>query len=591
MASPDVQRKLTAILCADVVGYSRLMGENEKATVRTLTEYRQVFSDYIERFGGRVVDAKGDTILAEFASVVDAVEGAAEIQRELAERNTERVEERKMLFRIGVNHGDVMVRGEELYGDAVNIAARLESLAEPGGICVSRPVYDQVKQKLKVHFEYMGEQQVKNIAEPVRAYQVLAKPGDGAHRLAKVEQAVSEQTAALELPDKPSIAVLAFDNMSDDPDQEHFSDGISEDIITDLSGLSGLFVISRKSSFSYKRKLVPVQQIGRDLGVRYLLEGSVRRAENRVRVTAQLVDAKSGNHLWAERFDRDLKDLFVLQDEITSEIVTALDVKLVSGEQARYWRKSLKNPKARDLYYQGRDIYNRKTKDANGEARLLFEEVIRLEPGSAIGYTYAGWTHYQDTRTGWSKDPAHSLNQTLKMARKAIALDETNGFAHALMGNFHLLNGQLEKAIAEGERAVALSPSSAAVVTQAAVILHFSSRSEEAIAMANRAIRLRPGFSSGSFLVLGSALRSLGRYNEAIVPLQEVVARNPQFLDARLSLAAAYSAMGKKGKANEQAREIQKLNPRFSVTKYISNLPLKDKKLYGDALRQAGLPE
>ncbi len=405
MASTGVRRKLTAIMAADAAGYSRLMGENEAATLRTLTEFRRVFSELIERFRGRVVNAPGDSILSEFASVVDAVDCGAEIQRELAERNLELVERRRMAFRIGINLGDVMVRGRELYGDGVNVAARLESLAEPGGICVSRAVYDQVKQKLKLHFEYMGEREVKNIAEPLRAYRVLTGPEDAAQRAVRAGQADGKAPPPLPLPDKPSVAVLAFANMSGDPEQEYFGDGLAEDIITDLSKVSGLFVIARNSSFSYKGRNVPVGQVGREMGVRFVLEGSVRKAGDRVRITAQLVEADSGNHLWAERYDRRLEDVFQVQDEITNEIVTALDVKLVEGEQARIWRKSLTTPVARDLYYRGRQFFYRLSREAQGEARALFAQVAAAEPESPLGYVYEALSNWYDAFRGWSQAP------------------------------------------------------------------------------------------------------------------------------------------------------------------------------------------
>ncbi|MCZ6472307.1 MAG: adenylate/guanylate cyclase domain-containing protein, partial [SAR324 cluster bacterium] len=336
-ANKGTQRKLTAILCADVVGYSRLMGDDEEATIEILTAYRKVFTSKIKKHRGRVVDAKGDAILAEFAAVTDSVSCAVEIQQGLAERNIKLADNRRMDFRIGVNLGEVMVKGEEIYGDGINVAARLESLAEPGGICISRNVYDQVKNKLKLEYEYLGEQQVKNIAEPVRAYNVNFTQSDDDK---KVEQPVPISAdslipggISLELPDRPSIAVLAFENMSSDPDQEYFSDGITEDIITDLSKISNLFVIARNASFTYKGRSVNPKQVAGELGVRFVLEGSVRKAGSRVRITAQLIEAATDSHLWAERYDRELEDVFAVQDDITFEIVTALDVKLVKGEQ------------------------------------------------------------------------------------------------------------------------------------------------------------------------------------------------------------------------------------------------------------------
>ena len=386
MAEERAKRKLTAILSADVKGYSRLMGEDEEATVRTITAYREVMTGLIEEQNGRVVDAKGDNLLAEFPSAVDAVRCAVKIQKELKVRNNELPENRRMEFRIGINLGDVIEEQETIYGDGVNIAARLEGLAEGGGICISRMAFDNVKNKLDIGYEYLGEHSVKNITEPVRVYKVLMEPeyagkviGEESPkpkqwRWAAIASAVvlivvagvfavwdfyfrsppieaaSIENMAHPLPEKPSIAVLAFENMSEDPKQEYFSDGITEDIITTLSKSNKLFVIARNSTFIYKGKAVKVKQVAEELGVRYVLEGSVRKSQDRVRITAQLIDATKGDHLWAERYDRDLKDIFALQDEITMKIVTALQVKLTEGEQIRMWGKKMKNL---DLYLKG----------------------------------------------------------------------------------------------------------------------------------------------------------------------------------------------------------------------------------------------
>ncbi len=362
----STQRKLTAILCADVVGYSRLMGDDEEATLESLTAYRKVFTSSIPKFRGRVVDAKGDSILAEFASVVDAVNSAVEIQRELAERNAELTDDRRMDFRIGINLGDVVVKDDAIYGDGVNIAARLESLAEPGGICISRPAHDQVKSKLTLEYEYLGEQQVKNIAEPVRAYRVRTDDPESAS-----PQAPAQET------DKPSrlptIAVLPLANLSNDPEQEYFSDGITEDLITDLSKISGLSVVSRNAVFLYKGKAVNPVEVSEELGVRYVLEGSIRKAANRVRISAQLIDPTTGYHLWAERYDRDLTDIFALQDEISEKIVAALEVKLTAGEQGQVAVRYTDNLEAYDYFLRGRAYQARVTKETTDQAREMFE--------------------------------------------------------------------------------------------------------------------------------------------------------------------------------------------------------------------------
>ena len=350
MERSGIERKLTVILSADVAGYSRLMGEDEEMTLRTLMSYREVIDELIGQHRGRVFGSAGDSVVAEFPSTVDVLRCAEKIPRELDKRNAELPEDRRMHFRIGINLGDVIVEGDNLYGDGVNIAARVEGLADPGGICISQPVYDQVKKKIDLGFLYLGEREVKNIAEPIGVYKVQLVPVEEPR-----PKAAAEPKAAHQLPDSPSIVVLPFANMSADAEQEYFADGITEDLITALSKISGLFVIARNSSFTYKGKAVEVKKVSRELGVRYVLEGSVRKAGNRVRITAQLIDATTGHHLWADRFDRDLTDVFALQDEITTNVVSALQVKLLEGEQARVWRRSTESLEAWDCLTQALD--------------------------------------------------------------------------------------------------------------------------------------------------------------------------------------------------------------------------------------------
>jgi adenylate cyclase len=581
MTEKGFKRKLTAILSADVEGYSRLMDNDEESTIRALTAFREAMTTSINQHRGRVVDTTGDNLLAEFASAVDSVNCAVEIQRELAERNAELSEERKMRFRIGINVGDVVEEEDRIYGDGVNIAARVEGLAEAGGICISGRVYDQVENKLHLEFEFLGEQEVKNIAKPVRVYRVRRK----------TEVDIPELSKKLKLPDKPSIAVLPFLNMSGDPEQEYFSDGISEDIITDLSKLSGLFVIARNSSFIYKDKPVNLRQVGRELGVRYVLEGSVRKGGNQVRITAQLIDAESGHHLWANRFDRKLEDIFAIQDEITEEIVTALDIKLLSGEQALVWRKSLKNPEARDLYYRGREKFNRFTKEAMAEARQLSEQVIELEPDSPLGYALTAGVLTVEVWGGWSKTPTQSLKYAAELSQKAIVLDDTNPDAHAQLGLVYLVNRQFEEAIAEAERAVALSPSGALVAGRAAVIHVHSGMPKEAIVLAKQAIRLNPVPPPFIFNILGVSYRESGQYKEAIAILKEGIARHPEWL-SHYALVTVYCATEQYEEARAEAEEILKIDPLFSLEQHTMRLPYKDpavnERLLAD-LRKAGL--
>ena len=437
MTTQEIKRKLTAILSADGKGYSRLMGEDEKGTVRTLSAYREIMASLIRQHHGRVVDSTGDNLMAEFASVVDAVECSVEIQKELKTRNAELSENRRMEFRIGINLGDVIEEEGRIYGDGVNIAARIESLSEAGGICISGKAYDEVKSKLNLGYKYLGEQTVKNILEPVRAYRVLMEPEEAGKVIGEKKvkprqwqrvafslgvilivivaaavayfnlrpsaprvEVASKEKMAFPLPDKPSIAVLPFVNMSEDPKQDFFADGMTEEIITALSKGPNLFVIARNSTFTYKGKAVKVKQVSEELGVRYVLEGSVQRSADRIRVTAQLIDALTGHHLWAERYDRDLKDIFALQDEITMKIITALQVKLTSGEMIHVLGKGAKNIDAFTKYLQAVDLWTRLTKETNAQAKKLLEEAIALDPEYPGPYIGLAKTYGMDVFLG-----------------------------------------------------------------------------------------------------------------------------------------------------------------------------------------------
>jgi adenylate cyclase len=613
MTEERAKRKLSAVVSADVKGYSRLMGQDEAGTVDRLKEYRTLMTDLIQQYRGRVVDSPGDNILAEFASVVDATEYAVKVQEELKNRNAKLPNDSRMEFRIGINLGDVIEDGERIYGDGVNIAARIEGLAEGGDICISGTSYDQVRNKLNLGYENLGEHSVKNIAESVRVYRVLTEPEAAGkvisekrktrrwialaaavllivvvggmaswfyylRQSSKIEPA-SVEKMAYPLPDKPSIAVLPFTNMSGDPEQEYFSDGLTEEIITALSKIRNMFVIARNSTFSYKSKPVKVQQVAEELGVRYVIEGSIRKAEDRVRITAQLIDALTGHHLWAERYDRKLEDIFAVQDEITEDIVEELDVKLVRGEQTRLWRKSLKNPEARDFYYRGREIVYRFTKEAAAEARELFERVIELEPNSPLGYAWAAWTHYLDAWRGWGKDPAWSLKRAGELAQKALSLDDSNSDAHSLLGWIYLLEGQYEKAIAEGERAMAISPNGADVAFRAAHTYMLYGRSNEAIVLVKKAMRLNPIPPALYFNILGVSYRESKQYEEAISALKEGIARYPEYILSRYALVTAYCAAERYEEARAEAREIFKIDPRFNLKQYTKRLPYKDREV------------
>jgi len=627
MTTQEVKRKLTAILSADVKGYSRLMGEDEKGTVRTLNTYKEVMTGLIQHHRGRVVDAPGDNVLAEFASVVDAVECAVGIQKELKTRNTELSENRRMEFRIGVNLGDVIEDGEQILGDGVNIAARLESLSEAGGICISGTAFDQVRNKLELGYDYLGEQSVKNITLPVRVYKVLMEPeavgkviGEKKtkprqwqrptlylvialivlvaavaiwklyiHPTPPVEVA-SKEKMVFQLPDKPSVAVLPFTNMSGDPKEDYFGDGIAEEIITALSKTPKLFVIARNSSFVYKGKAVNVQQVSRELGVKYVLEGSVRRSGNQLRITAQLIDATTGNHLWAERYDRELKDIFATQDEITMKILTSLRVSLTEGEMARMQAKGTNNLDAYLLFLQGWGEFGRVNKDSILRGRQIAEKAIALDPKYALAYHLLAATYADEVPAGLSENPRLSLKKAMELEQKAIALDNSLALPHALLGWIYTLTLQHDKGIAECEQAVNLEPNSAIAHFYLSMALRYAGRPKEAITVAKEAIRLDPIPISIYYQSLTNSYCLTGQYEEAIAAGKKATGLGPNNLVAHAFLAAAYSLHGREEEARIEAAEVLRINPKFTVDYWAKTIPYKneaDRELIIGALRKA----
>jgi len=629
MTEERSKRKLSGILSADAVGYSRLMQEDEASTISTLEDSKRLMSALIEQFKGRVVDAPGDNLLAEFGSVVDATECAAKIQKELKTKNAELPDNRRMEFRIGVNLGDVVEEADRIYGDGINIAARIEGLAEPGGICISRTAYDHVKNKLKLGYEYLGEHSVKNIAEPVRVYRVLTEPEDAGKVLGEkrflgrisrkvamvaiiilvilagvlvgwniyLQQSKKIEPASLDkmaypLPVKPSIAVLPFDNMSGDPNQEFLCDGMSEEIITALSKVPYLLVIARNSTFSYKGKPVKIRQVAENLGVRYVLEGSFRKAGDRVRVTAQLIDAIKGHHLWAQRYERELKDIFVLQDEITMKIITELQVKLTEAEQARLLAKGTDNLEAYLKLLQGREHHYRFNKENNALARDMFQEAIALDPEYPKPYAFLGTTHLLDIWLGSSKSPRESLAKAIELAQKAIALDDSYATAHGLLGHLYMYTRQYDKAIAECERGVAHDPNSASALAWLGTNLYWSDSPEQAIPLLKKAIRLNPFPPSWYLNNLAMAYRDTGRYEEAISACKKVLYRESKNVLTRTILTATYSYSGREEEARAEAEEIFRIDPKFSLESLAKARPHKNPdntKRFIDALRKAGL--
>ncbi|HEV8717488.1 MAG TPA: tetratricopeptide repeat protein [Candidatus Binatia bacterium] len=583
MESHGVQRKLAAILSADVKGYSRLMGEDEVATIRTLTAYREVMATLIRQHRGRVVDSPGDNLLAEFASIVDAVQCAVEIQQELRKRNADLPAARRMEFRIGINLGDVVVEGEKIYGDGVNIAARLEGLADGGGICLSGVVYDQVENKLNslnLGYEYLGEQTVKNLARPVPVYRVQISEGAGVETPRRgVSTARSpERTQALSLPDKPSLAVLPFANLSGDPEQEYFSDGITEDLITDLSKLSGLFVISRNSVFLYKGKTVKPAQVGQELGVRYMLEGSVRKAGNRVRISAQLIDTPTGYHLWADRYDRELQDIFAVQDEVTQKIVAALRIKLTEGERKRPRRPPTNNLDAYEYFLRGLECYWRRTREANAQARQMFERAIELDPNFAAAYAWLGRTCLIEWTFQWNEDPQVE-ERACDLAQRATTLDDSLPVAHQTLAYVFLMRKQFEQAIAEAERAVALEPNDADACITLGEILSCVGRPQEAVELVEKALRLDPHYPAPYLFALGQAYYLTGRHEEAITAFKRLLTRNPDHLRAHFFLAMVYSEIGRKDEARAEIAASGNSDPAYSLERVRDKIPYRDRAL------------
>jgi len=608
MADKGFKRKLAAILSADVKGYSRLMEEDEEATIRTITEYRKIIAEQVKKHEGRVVDSPGDNVLAEFASVVDALKCAVQTQKEIIEQNENLPENRKMEFRIGVNLGDIAEEGERIYGDGVNVAARIESLADPGGICISRTAYDQVRKKVKLGYEYLGEHSVKNIDEPVRVYRVLTAPehagqvigektaaGKKWRRLAyaavlclivvaggltawniylqkskRVDPAAIDKMA-FPLPDKPSIAVLPFDNMSGDQKQEYIADGITENIITALSKVHQLFVISRNSSFTYKGKPVKAQQVSEELGVQYVLEGSVQRSADRVRVIAQLIDAIDGKHLWSERYDRDLKDIFELQDELASKVVNSLRVKLTYGEEAKLWKKNRpSNLQFNEKMFEAAFYVDQFNKEANVKAKQLYKEAINLEPEYFGAYVGLAWTHYLDVHLRLSSSPRESLGEAIRLCEKAITLDESQDMPHYLLGHIYALSGKFDKAIAKGEIAIALNPNSAGAYSLLGRTLTYAGRPKEAIDLIKKGERLRP--LSLCNLELGHAYREAGQYQEALAEYKKCIKNNPKNFFAHISLAMTYAMAGRYEEAREAWSEVLKIDPLVSAEKGLPKL-------------------
>jgi adenylate cyclase len=580
------QRRLAAIIAADVAGYSRLMEADEDGTLARLKAHRSGLVDpKIKEHRGRIVKTTGDGLLCEFASVVDAVRCAVEIQRAMIDRNAATPADKRIVFRVGINLGDVIADEGDLYGDGVNVAARLEAMAEPGGLCLSGTVREHVADKLPFAFADLGEQTVKNLARPVHVFGLSAA---GVAALPKELASAIVARPASAPTDRPSIAVLPFDNLSGDPEQAYFSDGMTEDIITELSRFRSLFVIARNSSFAFRGERIEVGEIARRLGVQYVLEGSVRRAGNRVRITAQLIDAERGTHLWAERYDRDLEDIFAVQDEVVRTVVATVvgRLEVAGAEVAR--RKPPENLAAYDYVLRGVEQLNLSGDEHNAEARRLFEKAVELDPQYAVGHAYVGLALYVE----WiGTRPPRELERALEIARKALALDENDSRVHRILSYIYGHLKQFDRAEFHGERSVALNPNDPHAALGYAARLRDAGRAEEGLAWARKAMQLNPYHPNWYWSAYARILHDAGHYAEALDAYGRIEGR-PSFHHAYV--AACHAGLGQMEEARAHVALALEARPDFSIAAWAKRLGHKheaDKQRFLDGLRKAGLPE
>ncbi len=621
MTEESFKRKLTAILSADVEGYSRLMGEDEDATIRTLTAYRGLMSTIIQKHRGRVVDSPGDNLLAEFLSVVDAVRCAVEIQEELRVRNVELPENRRMEFRIGLNLGDVVEEGERIYGDGINIAARVEGLAEGGGICISGTVYDSIKNKLSLSYESLGEHTVKNITEPVRVYRMRVGPKAAVrqrprywHKAALASlivlivaagawaiwnfyfrpppmEVASAEKIALPLPDKPSIAVLPFEVLSGDPEKDYFASALTDEVITRLSMFRDIFVIARNSVLTYKGKSTTAQQIGQELGVSYIMTGTVQKGEDKITITVKVVDAASGHHVWAHRYERDLKDIFAVQNEIAASIVGVLGGPQgqISNVLKRTALKRTDNLTAYDLVLRSDELNITWTKEDNAKARQLLEEALRLDPNYAFAYTTLAWNYGLAYLLKFGPSPEEDLQKGFELAKKAVSLDEADAESHWVLGYIYLMKGEHERSLETYERARALNPNYADLLAEMGYALTYSGRAKQGLAQVKRAMRLNPFYPDWYLWVIGVAQYTMHQYEDAVAALKKITYHSTE---TRLYLAASYAQLGRLEEARTELKEVLKLDPGVTLESWGHSQHFKnevDLEHFCDGLRKAGL--
>jgi adenylate cyclase len=586
-----VERRLAAILAADVAGYSRLTGLDEEGTHFRLRERLRGLADpKISEHRGKVVKHTGDGVLAEFGSVVDAVRCAIEIQRGMAEQNAPMPQVKRIEFRIGIHVGDIIVDDNDIFGDGVNIAARLEGIAEPGGVCISDDAQRQVRGKVDSAFEDMGPQNLKNIIEPMRTWRLRMNASGSA--AAPIEPPV-ESTQALALPDKPSIAVLPFENMSGDPEQEYFADGMVEEITTALSRFKWLFVIARNSSFTFKGKAVDVKEVGRRLGVRYVLEGSVRKASGKVRIIGQLVDAVTGAHIWADRFERDMADVFALQDEVTVAVVSAIQPKLFQTEIAMATRRRPENLTAYDLFLRAMQQFYLSTREGLAEAIRLAHRALELDPQFGLVTALAGVCHMQGL-FGYAVDPQFDRKEAVRLMRLALSIDDGDPDTIAMAAIISaFMVGDCEREIEMANRAVALNPNSFLAWSSRGHVFRIAGLPEEAIRSFERAIRTSPVDPRLQLIFVGMAMAfiELRRFDEAIVAGKKAQRQNPSFPPASFCLASAFAHLGRDGEAREAAARLLETDPAFTISARMGRRRQSDLKLLIEGLQKAGLPE
>jgi TolB-like protein len=580
-----MQRRLAAILAADVAGYSRLMGADEAGTALALREHQAAIDPIVAGHGGRIVKTFGDGVLLEFSSIVAAVECAVAVQKLMAERNADVPEDQRMLFRIGINLGDVLIEGDDILGDGVNVAARLEGIAEPGGICLSDSAYQQVRDKVLIEVTDMGEQRLKNIARPVRTYRL------------RVDRSPEQVKPALALPDKPSIAVLPFQNMSADPEHEYFADGVVEEIITALSRMRWLFVIARNSTFTYKGRAVDVKQVGRELGVRYVLEGSMRKAAKRVRITGQLIDSATGAHLWADRFEGALEDIFDLQDQMTTSVVGAIAPKLEQAEIERAKLKPTESLDGYDYYLRGKAGFHQGTRETISEALRLFYQAIELDPNFASAHGMAAWCYVMRKNFGWMTDRVQETAELERLAKKAVVLGKEDAVA-LYTGGFALAHvaGHLEAGAALIDRALALDPNLAAAWHHSGWVRTYLGEPGTAIEHMARAMRLNPldpllfGMQNGT----AAAHFLARRYDEASSWAEKALREHPTHSPAMRMAAASHALAGRLAEAREAMARMRHIDPALRVSNIAVFVPFRrpeDFDRYVQGLRKAGLPE